>query len=145
MTPEVFLRKARNFPRWALRRAGQTRDHLSTMIEDVKARASATIEDASATIDDCAFAIRIARTNRRRIFEAPSGRMGIPGLIDLGLDGFLWPQEARMLYETARNGRGNILELGTFRGLSSLIMSTAVADRGGGEIHTCDIDAATSS
>jgi predicted O-methyltransferase YrrM len=99
----------------------------------------AVLERARAAAQAHTAAIRIARTDRASINDAPRGRMGVPGLIDLGLDGFLWPEEAGALYDLALRAPGDILELGTYHGLSSLIMSTALSDRGHGEIHTCDL------
>jgi predicted O-methyltransferase YrrM len=91
-------------------------------------------------------AVHIAGTDIHHVKAAPRARNGVPGLIDLGLDGFLWPSEAEMLYELAFNAPGAVLELGTYRGLSTLIMATALADRGDRdlELHTCDLRAEVS-
>src|SRR5215218_9640626 len=105
-------------------------------------------------------ALRLGRASRRsgkphappfidgdhaRIARAPRGRMGNSGLVDLGIDGFLWPEEAAKLYELAHGCAGDVLEIGTYRGLSAYVMSTALANRGSGELHTCDIDAKSSA
>ena len=71
---------------------------------------------------------------------APTGRMGVPGLIDLGVDGFLWPEEAMKLYELAYFTSGDVLELGTFNGLSTSILANALHDRDSGSLVTCDIE-----
>ena len=73
--------------------------------------------------------------------SAPCGRMGAPSCIDIGIDGYLDRLEAMKLYELAYYCNGDILELGTFRGLSSSIFARALEDRGArGCIDTCDID-----
>ena len=81
----------------------------------------------------------------RGIAAAPLGRMGLPFLIDLGVDGYLNPPEALKLYEMVRLSKGDVLELGTFRGLSAMIMATALRERGSGHLHTVDIDPSSAS
>lgn len=77
--------------------------------------------------------------------EAPLGRMGVPFCINIGIDGYLARAEAMKLYELAYFTDGDILELGTFRGLSVSIFARALEDRGSnGRIDTCDIDQASS-
>lgn len=83
--------------------------------------------------------------DHERVAMAPRGRMQNPDLIDLGIDGYLWPEEAAKLYELAYRCTGNVLEIGTYRGLSAYILSTALSNRGAGELHTCDIDAASAA
>jgi predicted O-methyltransferase YrrM len=74
-----------------------------------------------------------------RIASAPLGRMGIARCIDLGIDGYLTRDEALKLYEIARFARGDILELGTFRGLSTSIMARALHARGSDQLETVDL------
>jgi len=78
----------------------------------------------------------------RAIGEAPRGCAGVPGLINLGIEGFLWPEEALKLYELAYCGSGDVLELGTHKGLSTSILAGALEDRGSGNLETVDIDEA---
>jgi predicted O-methyltransferase YrrM len=59
--------------------------------------------------------------------------------IDIGLDGYLARAEAMKLYELAYFGSGDVLELGTYMGLSASIVGNALRNRGDGELHTCDI------
>lgn len=77
--------------------------------------------------------------------SAPLGRMGVPFCIDLGIDGYLATAEAMKLYEMALFCEGDILELGTFRGLSGSIIAQALSDKGTGYLETCDIDPASSA
>jgi len=79
----------------------------------------------------------------KKLAHAPDGRMGVPGLIDIGVDGYLWKEEALKLYEIAYFARGDVLELGTFRGLSTSIIAHALHDRGSGKLITCDLDPAS--
>ena len=63
------------------------------------------------------------------------------GMIDVGIDGWLLPQDAQKLYEMAYCGTGNIFELGTYRGLSSSIMARASLAAGRDNvIITVDLD-----
>jgi len=71
--------------------------------------------------------------------RAPTGRMGIPFCIDLGIDGYLARAEAMKLYELAFFAPGDVLELGTYRGLSTSIIARALHDRGSQTLHTCDL------
>ena len=75
-----------------------------------------------------------------RLATAPLGRMGVAFCINIGLDGFLARDEAMKLYELAYFASGDVLELGTYKGLSASIIGSALRRRGGGELHTCDID-----
>jgi predicted O-methyltransferase YrrM len=81
----------------------------------------------------------------RTLQDAPTGRFGVPILIDLGIDGYLQREDALILYETALSASADILELGTHKGLSTSILAQALRDRGSGSIETVDIDAATSA
>lgn len=79
----------------------------------------------------------------KTLADAPDGRMGLSGLIDIGVDGYLWKAEAMKLYEIAYFADGDVLELGTFRGLSTSIIAHALHDRGSGALITCDLDPAS--
>jgi predicted O-methyltransferase YrrM len=62
-------------------------------------------------------------------------------LVDIGIPGWLRREDALKLYELAYHSPGNVLELGTFHGLSTTIMAGAIADSGGGrEIYSVDLD-----
>ena len=50
------------------------------------------------------------------------------GMIDIGIEGWLLPADALKLYEMAHRCRGDILELGSYRGLSASIMNQACND-----------------
>jgi predicted O-methyltransferase YrrM len=50
-------------------------------------------------------------------------------LIDIGVDGWLRREDAMKLYELAYFCEGDILELGTYRGLSACILAQAIVDR----------------
>ncbi len=72
----------------------------------------------------------------RKLGEVPRDRM-----IDLGIEGWLLPDDALKLYELAYFGGGDILELGTFHGLSTSIMAKALVAAGGARsIETVDLD-----
>lgn len=71
--------------------------------------------------------------------EAP-GMKDTPFLIDLGIPGYLLHNDALRIYDLAYRARGDVLELGTHKGLSTFIISTALEDRGGGVLETVDID-----
>lgn len=63
------------------------------------------------------------------------------GMIDIGVEGWLLPQDALKLYELAYFCDGDLLELGTYRGLSGSIMAQALSDRGqDGIIVSIDLD-----
>jgi predicted O-methyltransferase YrrM len=85
------------------------------------------------------FAGEFIDAEQARIASAPLGRMGIARCIDLGIDGYLTRDEALKLYEIARFARGDILELGTFRGLSTSIMARALHARGSDRLETVDL------
>lgn len=77
----------------------------------------------------------------RRVANAPGGRLGDSFWIDLGVDGYLQHSEAMKLYELAYFSEGDVLELGTFRGLSTSIIAHALHDSGGRRmLDTCDIE-----
>lgn len=59
-----------------------------------------------------------------------SARIASTGMIDYGVEGWLLPQDAQKLYELAYFCGGDILELGTYRGLSASVMSSACHDSG---------------
>lgn len=102
---------------------------------------NALLQHSADLCREYAAAVRVALQKTPINFStAPRGRMGIPGLIDLGIDGYLWPEEAAKLYELTYRTPGDVLELGTYCGLSAYIISTALAHRGHGVLHTCDID-----
>jgi cephalosporin hydroxylase len=70
-----------------------------------------------------------------------SDKLHESGMIDIGIDGWLLPQDAQKLYEMAYHCRGDILELGTYRGLSASIMLRASRDAGfRAEIVSVDLD-----
>lgn len=52
------------------------------------------------------------------------------GMIDIGIEGWLLPADARKLYELAYFCGGDILELGSFRGLSTSILALASVNAG---------------
>jgi len=62
-------------------------------------------------------------------------------MIDIGIDGWLLPDDAMKLYEMAYFSNDNILELGTYRGLgTSIIASAANAAGSVGKVISVDID-----
>ncbi len=63
-------------------------------------------------------------SQHRELYEAPTL---ISGLIDYGIPGHLWKEDALKLYELAFFSLGNILELGTGKGLSTAIMARGLA------------------
>lgn len=75
----------------------------------------------------------------RRIGAAPS-RTDITFLIDLGIEGYLLHADALKVYELGRLCDGDVLELGTHKGLSTSIIAAALHNRGAGELETVDID-----
>ncbi len=62
------------------------------------------------------------------------------GLIATDPRGFLRPADALTLYDIARHGTGDVLELGSAWGLSTTILCRAVRARGGGKVVSCEID-----
>jgi len=92
------------------------------------------------TID---FAGEFANEQHRALSVAPGGRMGLDYLIDIGIDGFLLTADALKIYEMAYFSDGNILELGTHKGLSTTIIAGALEDSNHGLLETIDIDVDT--
>jgi predicted O-methyltransferase YrrM len=80
--------------------------------------------------------------DRHKFFTTcPRGRMGIDSNIDLGIDGYLLPEDALKLYELVYFCKGNILQLGTYKGLSTYIITMAMDDsHSQGYLDTVDID-----
>lgn len=107
-------------------------------------------DDTRVGIEDCGAWRSYVKTFRfpgkyisgfhAQLAGAPLGRMGVPFCIDLGVDGFLARDEAMKLYELAFFAPGDVLELGTFKGLSTSIIARALSDRQSGALVTCDID-----
>jgi predicted O-methyltransferase YrrM len=74
----------------------------------------------------------------------PTGRMAIPVCIDVGIDGYLQRGDALKLYELAYFCEGEILELGTHKGLStSILAQSRYESRRTAVIETVDIDPGT--
>ena len=60
-------------------------------------------------------------------------------ILRMGIEGWLFRADALKLYEMAFFGR-DILELGTFKGLSTTVMAQALFNSGEpGQIYTCDL------
>jgi predicted O-methyltransferase YrrM len=64
--------------------------------------------------------------DHRRLAECPTRE----GMVDLGIEGWLLPADALKLYELAYFGGGDILELGTYRGLSTSLLVQASVNAG---------------
>jgi len=64
----------------------------------------------------------------------------VGGLITTEPRGFLRPADALTLYDIARHGSGNVLEIGSAWGLSATILCRAVRARGGGTVVSLEID-----
>ncbi|CAB4326856.1 MULTISPECIES: class I SAM-dependent methyltransferase [unclassified Brucella] len=77
------------------------------------------------------------------IAGAKTGMHQIDVCIDLGIEGYLTHGDALKLYEMAALGRGDVLELGTHKGLSTTILAEALSRRADGIIETIDIDLTT--
>ena len=61
-------------------------------------------------------------------------------MIDIGIEGWLFPADALKLYEMAYFA-GDILEIGTYRGLSTTVMANAIFNSARPRhIITCDLD-----
>jgi predicted O-methyltransferase YrrM len=82
----------------------------------------------------------IINDSHRRIADAPMGCGGNPNLIELGVPGYLQRADALKLYELAYNSTGDVLELGTNKGLSTSIIAQALHDRGDGRLETVELD-----
>jgi predicted O-methyltransferase YrrM len=66
---------------------------------------------------------------------------GPTGMIDIGVEGWLLPADAQKLYELAYFCGGDILELGTYRGLSGSIIGQALtASNNNGVLVSIDLD-----
>jgi SAM-dependent methyltransferase len=52
------------------------------------------------------------------------------GMIDIGIEGWLLPADALKLYELAYFAEGDVLELGTYRGLSAAVIRRAIVASG---------------
>ncbi|MGP0091110.1 MAG: O-methyltransferase [Xanthobacteraceae bacterium] len=73
--------------------------------------------------------------------ECKTGLFGIAVCIDIGIEGYLQRGDALKLYEMAFFCEGDVLELGTHKGLSTSILLQALqASNRLGEIYTVDID-----
>lgn len=72
--------------------------------------------------------------------DAPLGLNDISVCIDIGISGFLSRSDAMKLYEMAVHGKGDILELGTHKGLSTSILAAGISKRQDGIIEAVDID-----
>ena len=59
--------------------------------------------------------------------------------IDTGIEGFLQAEDALKIYELAYFSKGDILQLGTYKGLSTSIIIQAIRDGGGGRCETVDL------
>lgn len=79
----------------------------------------------------------------RELASAKTGMNGIDVCIDIGIDGYLTHGDAMKLYEMAALGTGDILELGTHKGLSTSILAAAISKRSDGVIEAVDIDLTT--
>jgi SAM-dependent methyltransferase len=63
------------------------------------------------------------------------------GILDIGIEGWLLRADALKVYEMGYFSKGDILEIGSYRGLSTSILSQANHDSGlVRDIHTLDID-----
>jgi len=80
--------------------------------------------------------------NHKFYATCPTGRYNIDVCIDIGIDGFIQHAEALKIYELAYYAEGNILELGTHKGLSATIICQALNDaQKNVNFNTVDIDA----
>ncbi|MFD1793284.1 class I SAM-dependent methyltransferase [Ochrobactrum teleogrylli] len=77
------------------------------------------------------------------IARAKTGMHQIDVCIDIGIEGYLTHGDALKLYEMAALGKGDILELGTHKGLSTTILLEALSKRSDCILETIDIDLAT--
>lgn len=84
--------------------------------------------------------------NQAQYYSCPMGRMGIDSCIDIGIDGYLQKGDALKLYELAYCCSGDILEIGTHKGLSTSIIAQGLSDSGRpGFLITSDINAETTA
>lgn len=92
------------------------------------------------------FAGDYINANHRFYSECPTGYEGISICINIGVDGYLQKADALKIYELAYFSQGNILELGTYRGLSTSIIAQALFDANSKvEFDTVDIDPAANA
>jgi hypothetical protein len=66
-------------------------------------------------------------------------------LVDLGIPGWLRREDALKIYELAYYSPGDILEIGTYQGLSTSIIAGAIADSGKKALLTVDLSPELSS
>ena len=66
--------------------------------------------------------------NHKYYSNCPTGHKDIQVCIDIGIEGYLQQGDAQKLYELAYFASGDILELGTFCGLSTSIIAQAIYD-----------------
>jgi predicted O-methyltransferase YrrM len=70
-------------------------------------------------------------------------RLHDTGMIDIGVEGWLLPADAYKLYEMAYFSPGDLLELGSYCGLSATVMNRACTTNGRNQvIVSIDLDAA---
>jgi len=74
------------------------------------------------------FAGQFINANHEFYANCPTGYKDINVCIDIGIDGYLQHGDALKLYELAYFASGDILELGTFCGLSTGIIAQAIHD-----------------
>jgi hypothetical protein len=85
---------------------------------------------------------RFINSDHARLSSAP--RNG--AIIDLDIPGWLRPQDALKLYEMAYFSKGDVLELGSYHGLSTSIMASALRHSGNGRCLTSlELDPAAAS
>ncbi len=79
------------------------------------------------------------RIFNNKIIPSDHETLKISGLIS-NIDGFLLPREASFLYLAARYGagKGDIVEIGTYRGRATVCLAQGVKDRGAGKVFTID-------
>ena len=79
---------------------------------------------------------RLADASAAALLPGGAGLFGILRLVD----GYLFPQEAVVLYRLARDlpGEGEIVEVGSYRGRSTLCLASGIRDRGRGRIVSVD-------
>lgn len=86
------------------------------------------------------FVGKFLTPRHKQIALAPGGMNGMPFALDLGIPGYLLRADALKIYELAYTASGDVLELGTFKGLSASVIAHALEDRGSGLLETVDID-----
>lgn len=74
--------------------------------------------------------------DHRHLAECPT----TDGMINLGIEGWLLPPDALKLYELGWFAGGDILELGSYRGLSTSLLAKALVNSGRRDaIHSVDL------